>query len=121
MNNTEIIEFLKKIELFRGLTEDEFQMLFSSVKQKTFNPNDTLFRENDPRESIFIIYDGAVELFKSNTHGTELKRFLLQLDKHHLLIARGLHDCLGGKIHIALSHILKAQELCWQLLHLHSY
>jgi aspartate ammonia-lyase len=73
MDNIDKIEFLKKIELFRGLTDEEFDVLISSIKQRTFNANALLFRENGARESIFIIYDGVVELFKSNPHGTELK------------------------------------------------
>ncbi len=73
MKNTEKIEFLKKIELFLGLTDEEFNALTSCIKQRSFEPNELLFKENSPRESIFIIYDGVVELFKSNTHGSELK------------------------------------------------
>ncbi|MBS4013260.1 MAG: aspartate ammonia-lyase [Bacteroidetes bacterium] len=73
MQNNDKIEFLKKIELFLGLTDDEFVSLTSCIKQKKFKPNELLFKENTPRESIFIIYDGAVELFKSNTHGSEMK------------------------------------------------
>ena len=73
MNNREIIDFLKKIELFRGLTESEHDMLADCVKQKVFKTNDLLFRENEKRESIFVIYNGAVELFKSNPFGVELK------------------------------------------------
>jgi aspartate ammonia-lyase len=73
MDNNKIIEFLKKIELFRGLTDDEYQMLTCCVKFKTFEANQFLFRENGRRESIYIIYDGEVELFKSNPYGVELK------------------------------------------------
>ncbi|HNW74611.1 MAG TPA: lyase family protein, partial [Bacteroidales bacterium] len=32
-----------------------------------------MFRENGPREDIFIIYEGEIELFKSNPFGTELR------------------------------------------------
>lgn len=73
MDKVEIIEFLRKIELFRGLTDNEYELLSGSIKRKTFKPHQLLFRENGPRESIFIIYKGAVELFKSNPYGIELK------------------------------------------------
>ncbi len=73
MDNKEIIEFLKKIELFRGLTEDEYQMLMCCVEVKTYRAYQFLFRENGRRENIFIIYEGEVELFKSNPYGVEMK------------------------------------------------
>ncbi|MZP81801.1 MAG: aspartate ammonia-lyase [Bacteroidales bacterium] len=73
MDNKEIIEFLKKIELFRGLTDDEYQMLMCCVEVKTYRAYQFLFRENGRRENIFIIYEGEVELFKSNPYGVEMK------------------------------------------------
>lgn len=73
MNLAEQIDFLRKIELFRGLTLEELNGLTCCINEKVFHPNDYLFRENGPRESIFIIYDGEVELFKSNPWGVELK------------------------------------------------
>ncbi|MDX9854702.1 MAG: cyclic nucleotide-binding domain-containing protein, partial [Tenuifilaceae bacterium] len=73
MVNENVLAFLEKIELFRGLNADEFQLLVKSVKENTYKPNELLFRENGPREDIFIIYEGEVELFKSSAYGVELK------------------------------------------------
>lgn len=65
--------FLKKIELFRNLNDDEFRGLAKSVKEKNYKVGDLLFHENGPREDIFIIFEGEVELFKSNPYGVELR------------------------------------------------
>ena len=73
MESNLLIKFLKGIELFRGLTDEEYKILTCCVKQKTIKANDFLFQENGPRENIYIIYDGEVELFKSNPFGVELK------------------------------------------------
>ncbi|NVO09873.1 MAG: aspartate ammonia-lyase [Bacteroidales bacterium] len=73
MELNETLLFLKKIELFRDLNENEFKELAKSVKEKKYVPNDLLFRENGSREDIFIIYSGEVELFKSNTYGVETR------------------------------------------------
>lgn len=73
METAKQIDFLNKIELFRGLTESEMNSLSCCITEKVYNENDFLFRENGQRESIFIIYDGEVELFKSNPYGVELK------------------------------------------------
>lgn len=73
MELKETLLFLKKIELFRGLNDNEFNDLAKSVKEKTYKPSELLFHENGPREDIFIIYSGEVELFKTNNYGVELK------------------------------------------------
>lgn len=73
MELNETLLFLKRIELFRDLNENELKELSKSVKEKKYVPNDLLFRENGPREDIFIIYIGEVELFKSNTYGVETR------------------------------------------------
>lgn len=73
MEMNETLRFLKKIELFRNLNEDEFNDLANSVRERQFKIGDLIFRENGPREDIFIIYEGEIELFKSNSYGTELR------------------------------------------------
>ena len=103
MDQQATMSFLRKIELFRGLTDQEFNYLVTTVKPRKFLKNELLFRENGPREDIFIIFDGEVELFKSNRSGTELRLtylgngdFLgegsLSDDSPHSISARALKD-----------------------------
>lgn len=73
MENMETLSFLRKIELFRDLDEQEFDELAKSVIEKTYRTGELLFRENGPREDIFIIYQGEVELFKTNSFGVEFR------------------------------------------------
>ncbi len=73
MEINEILSFLKGIELFRNLTDEEFNELAKNVKEKQCKTGDFLFRENGPREDIFIIKDGEIELFKSNPYGIEVR------------------------------------------------
>jgi signal-transduction protein with cAMP-binding, CBS, and nucleotidyltransferase domain len=73
MELNETLLILKKIELFRDLNENEFKELAKSVREKNYAPYDLLFRENGPSEDIFIIYNGEVEFFKSNSYGVETK------------------------------------------------
>lgn len=73
MDNNKVIGFLQKIELFRGLNDKELESLAKGVTEHKFDVGEMLFRENGPREGIMVIYDGEVELFKSNPFGVELK------------------------------------------------
>lgn len=67
-----IIDFLEKIELFRGLEKEEFDTVAQNITTRNFAPKAMLFSENRPREYIFIIYKGEVELFKKSPTGVEI-------------------------------------------------
>lgn len=73
MNKRDYVEFLSNIELFRGLTEKELETLAKGIVEKEFAEGSLLFMENGKREGIMVIYNGHVELFKSNPFGVELK------------------------------------------------
>jgi aspartate ammonia-lyase len=71
MDKQVIDDFMKKIELFKGFNQEEFEILMQHVQVKTLSPGDLLFMENTPRKGIFIIFDGEVELFKKTPYGEE--------------------------------------------------
>jgi aspartate ammonia-lyase len=66
-----IQEFIKKIELFKDLDENQNKLISLSIKVKEFEPNSIIFLENNPRKNLFIIFDGEVELFKKTPFGEE--------------------------------------------------
>lgn len=68
-----ILDFLRNIELFRNLDEVELAQLSRSVTEKYCEAGEILFKENSPREDIFIIYDGEIELFKRDSYGVEVR------------------------------------------------
>ena len=72
--NIKIIEsFIREIELFRGLTDEEFEVLAHKVVEKSYPAGGLLFHENGRREDIFVIKAGRVELFKTNAYGVETR------------------------------------------------
>lgn len=74
MINTSIIQsFIKGIELFKGLDNREYKTVAQHCKTRNFEPDSFLFAENAPREGVFIIYEGKVELFKTSTYGGETR------------------------------------------------
>ncbi|HUW06537.1 MAG TPA: aspartate ammonia-lyase [Williamwhitmania sp.] len=68
-----IEEFIREIELFRGLTDEEFAILAQKVVEKSYKVGELLFHENGRREDIFVIKEGRVELFKTNAYGVETR------------------------------------------------
>jgi aspartate ammonia-lyase len=71
MDEKEIYDFIKKIELFNGVSPEEFDIIIKNLTVRTVNPGEIIFRENTSRKGIFIIYDGEVELFKITPFGKE--------------------------------------------------
>jgi aspartate ammonia-lyase len=77
MEKENISRFLKGIELFQNLTDEELRDLAEGVHEKRCVPGDLLFGENSLREDIFVIYEGEVELFKNDPYGIEVRLALL--------------------------------------------
>ena len=71
MQQQKIIDFIKNIDLFTGMEEDELSALCESIEESSFQAGTMLFEENDPRRDIFIIYEGQIELFKRTESGQE--------------------------------------------------
>jgi len=71
--DTSIQNFLKEIELFSDLDNDELGQIVKSLETVSFEQDETLFEENAPRDNLGIIKSGRVELFKRNAFGKEKK------------------------------------------------
>jgi len=69
-----INEFIKQIELFKELDNDELNLLAQNMEVCELEPNTFLFEENNPRKKLFIIYRGEVELIKKTPPFGEDKR-----------------------------------------------
>lgn len=73
METKELNRFITEIELFKGLSAEEIEMVVAAVEKRQFKTGEYLFQESGPREAIFLIHDGEVELFKKSALGAETK------------------------------------------------
>jgi aspartate ammonia-lyase len=71
MDVKQISAILKKVELFKDLTDTEIQLLSQDFDIQNFPQGTLLFVENTPRKNLYIIIDGEVELFKRTPFGEE--------------------------------------------------
>ncbi|HAG15897.1 MAG TPA: aspartate ammonia-lyase [Bacteroidales bacterium] len=76
MDKANAKEFIKKVELFRGIGEAGLSSIANHIYKKSYSPGDYLFTQGTPRMHIFIVCTGSVELFTTNTYGDE-KRLTL--------------------------------------------
>ena len=67
----ELKEFLSEVELFKGLTHEELQLVAENINQKKFSKDEYLFTEESPRNQIFIIKDGEVALSRKDNLGQD--------------------------------------------------
>lgn len=71
MELAEKIVLINNIEIFRGLSKEEINVIAEEAKERIFDKGEMLFSENNPRKEIFLIAAGKVELFKSTAFGEE--------------------------------------------------
>ncbi len=64
----ELTELLKRSDLFCGLAEEDLQRLIAIGHWATYNADETIIREGDPSDELYIIQKGMVEVVVP--HGT---------------------------------------------------
>ena len=55
MQDNQKNDFLKNIQLFSSLTNDEIDQLIKKIIVKKFNKNDTILYEDDTNEFMYIM------------------------------------------------------------------
>jgi aspartate ammonia-lyase len=78
MQPSVIKEFIGKIELFKDLDTEEFDLIVSNIDIKEYPAGSLLFEENSPRKYLRIIYEGEIELFKKTPFGEEKRLSLFR-------------------------------------------
>ena len=61
------VEKVIRAPLFNGLTKDEMEKVLSLARQATWSEGDTIVREDEPGETIYVIYSGTVKVSKKLT------------------------------------------------------
>lgn len=62
---------LRQVQMFSGLTEQEFSFLTARVLERRFSPGELIFSEGEPCAGFFVIQSGNVRIFKSSASGRE--------------------------------------------------
>ncbi len=65
MNKKKIEIFLKEVELFSDLSNEELTLISKIIKIEQYGSKTFLFKENVARNYIYVIYEGEVELLKT--------------------------------------------------------
>jgi aspartate ammonia-lyase len=71
MDIKKIEKFLRNIELFQDIDDNEIRLIAPEFGVSEFKKDSLLFVENTPRKNLYIIYEGEVELYKKTPFGEE--------------------------------------------------
>src|SRR3990170_6783499 len=63
---------LKKISLFKDLSDDELKELAPYLAVATYRKRETIFSEGEPPEWFFIVSSGKVKITKLSHEGKEI-------------------------------------------------
>ena len=66
---TEIQKFFGSIEPFKALPPGDLREIASKAREKVFSKEETIFNEGDPADSVWVIYEGRVQVFKYTSEG----------------------------------------------------
>lgn len=74
-SNNEVLATLKQVLILSTLIPDDLNKIIKTMKFITYDPGQTIFEENEPGESFFIIKSGKVEVIKSSIAVRNMGKF----------------------------------------------
>lgn len=76
--------YLKQVDIFANLNDDEIQELMSVAKRRTFRAGEVIFHRDDPGQVLYVIKEGKVKISIMSPDGQEIS-----------LVVFGKGDCFG--------------------------
>jgi CRP/FNR family transcriptional regulator/CRP/FNR family cyclic AMP-dependent transcriptional regulator len=67
-----VVTMLKKVSLFSRLTDQELEVLASSLTKRTFGKGTIIFHKGSPGRSLYTIESGRVRIFLLSSSGQEI-------------------------------------------------
>ena len=75
LNQPQIHKFLSSILPFKELSKEDLLKLSSVAKEYQYEKGSTIFNEGDPADSVWVIYDGRIQIMK---YTTQAKPFAIE-------------------------------------------
>ena len=67
-----IIEYLKMVPIFQGMSLEELEKIEKVTKERTYKKGNVIITEGEKSENVFIIKSGKVKIFKTSKDGREI-------------------------------------------------
>ena len=82
MAHEEIKAFLRRVSLFSGLTESQFDQLAAGSARRSFPKGRTIVSEGEPSQSMYILLAGRAKVQRSDSEGKEVILAVLGSGEH---------------------------------------
>ncbi len=69
--DAQLMRLLVQLPICRGLKEPEVAELFEVCEDKALQLGDLVVREGEPGDGLYVVLEGAVEIFKKDRSGTQ--------------------------------------------------
>ena len=56
------LDFLKKVDIFKGLNDDQIANILDGCREKHYKNEETIFKEGEPADHIWVILEGKVDI-----------------------------------------------------------
>ena len=56
------LDFLQKVDIFKGLTQDQYDSIATLCRERTYKKGEDLFREGERANHLWVMADGKVAL-----------------------------------------------------------
>ncbi len=99
------LEFLKKVSLFKNLSNDELKIFASKLRYVKYKEGETIITENEMSDVMYILYSGDVVISKKMTMIDEQQ----DIDKTFIVLSSKDHVFFGE---IGLLEIQKRTATC---------
>lgn len=100
-------EFLERVPLFRGLPEDQLDLLSRMAEAHSFRRNDTILQQGEPNRHIYFIKDGIVGVTVAGDEG-EPERVVSYFHQNHIFGEFGL---FSKEEHLATATVTALSEV----------
>src|SRR3954452_5911813 len=69
--------YLKQVNIFNGLNDEEIHDLISVAKRRTFRAGEVIFHRDDPGQVLYLINEGKVKICLISPDGQEISLAVL--------------------------------------------
>src|SRR5881296_3286793 len=84
MATTNEANYLKQIDMFASLIEEDAQELMNLTKRRSFRSGEVIFHRDDPGQVLYLIKEGKVKICLISPEGQEIS-----------LVVFGKGECFG--------------------------
>ena len=71
------VDALRQTDIFAGVADEHLAALANRVQHRVYEPEATIFAENDPGDAVFVIASGGVRLSKDTATNRKITLALL--------------------------------------------